>query len=63
MKGPSGRKTQGFSPGSIHCGHEHDDADLRTSGCMEGDQICDKCDKEFKFTSDFTVHWTTEIFE
>jgi len=43
-----------------HCGHKHDDTDFRCDGVMEGNQICHSCDREFSFTSDFTVYWTTE---
>lgn len=42
-----------------YCGNKQDDIDFRIDNYMEGKEICENCDKEFKFESDISIYWIT----
>lgn len=41
-----------------HCGHII--KDYRIGDYLEGEEICDKCGGEYKFSSDIIIYWSTE---
>ena len=43
-----------------YCGDETDDTDYRIDNYMEGEEICEKCDKKFDFEADIDITWVTE---
>ena len=42
-----------------YCGDKIDDTDFRIDNYMEGDEICDVCEKEFHFEADIEITWIT----